>query len=357
MTTVSHGMDVERVRQIATQIQGLAGRVDDVRTEGTAQIKALEGAWSGEDVEALTEKWHDMAPTISGAAQRLRQSATEMRRDAEEQERASEGDRGWSPPDFAPFPLTKDKPGVIERLVDGITDVAVAVKQGARDVLDVIGDFMANPLVKFPLLARSIIKELRKYWKEVDTFFKGLPERFPRLARLFSRAEPVLKFLSRFGKVIPGLGVILWAKDVWDIAGDVWNGEINPREIWSTVVLGGVAAFAGCFPGVGSLISLLVTGIQLGYDGQTGIMTWGDRVFGKNNPVWLGVKTGMRVIPVIVNPATGVPGLLPNGPITLPVSPKKVWEKGIEGLKSGEYDFEGRPGGIGLPISHPLGIS
>lgn len=355
MTTVTHGMDVARVRQIAAQVQGLAGRVDDVRTEGNAQIKALEGAWSGDDVDALTERWHDMAPTITGAAQRLRQSATEMRRDADEQEQASQGG-GWSPSDIKPFPLTKDEPGIIERIVDAFVDATVAVARGIGTVLDVVGDIMAYPLVQFPLLVRSIIKELRTYWDEFNTFVKGLPERFPRLARLLSRAAPVLKFLSKFGKVIPGLGVVLWLKDVWDVGVDIWNGEVNLREIWSDVVLGGIAAIAGLFPGAGTLISVLATVAQMGYDAQTGILSWGDRVFGEDNVVWRAVKTAWTVIPFLANPAVGAPGLLPNEPIILPVSPREVWEEGIEGLESGEYDIGGRPGGIGLPISHPLGI-
>ena len=53
MTTVSHGMDVSRVREIATQVQGLATRVDAVRTRGTAQVETLESAWAGPDADAL----------------------------------------------------------------------------------------------------------------------------------------------------------------------------------------------------------------------------------------------------------------------------------------------------------------
>lgn len=343
MTTVSHGMDVARVREIATQVQGLAGRVDDVRTKGTAQIGTLEGAWSGPDVEALTDEWEAMTPTISGAAQRLRQSASDMRRDADEQERASQGDSGWGPTDIKPLPVGPGTASIIDRITDAITAIATMVADGIRAVVDTIRDIMRNPAVAIPLLIKSIIGELKKYWDEFADFFEKFPEKFPKLAGFFSKAAPVLKFLARFAKALPVVGVVAWIADVWGVGEDLWNGELNLRDVWSKVVLGGVAAIAAFFPGVGTIVSIVAVLEQLRFDFEGLLWSPLDQAFG-NNPVYQHIKNVINMLQVPFW-SPGVADLLPADPIHFTPVPELLEDTPI---------IYGRPAGVGAPLWWPV---
>ncbi|HIZ97256.1 MAG TPA: WXG100 family type VII secretion target [Candidatus Janibacter merdipullorum] len=343
MTTVSHGMDVSRVREIATQVQGLATRVDAVRTRGTAQVETLESAWAGPDADALAGEWSAATPMISGAAQGLRQSATAMLRDADEQERASQAEGGWGATGITPRPATPGAASIIDRVTDVITDIAKKVADGIRLVAETIRDIMRNPAVAIPMLIKSMIQELAKRVDDVGDFFKTLPERYPKVAGVWSKAAPVLKFLGRFAKVIPGAGVVAWVVDAWGVGADIMNGELNLRDVWSKVVLGGVSAIAALFPGVGTLISIGAALEQMRFDFEPFLWGPADQLFGDSKEY----QHLKRVINLLQGSfyAPAYADLLPSDPITFTPPTEMFGDVPV---------MYGTPGGVGSPLYYPL---
>lgn len=148
--SLAEGMDVARVRQIADSLGRNGEQLREVRGVGTASMSVLAVTWEGADVEVFADRWGRSAGQLETAAQALREAQTELLRQADAQESASDGaggsggssgsgaepfagvtvtatataERGWSLPD----PL-----GELQDAWDGLTD-------GVDDAWDWMGD-------------------------------------------------------------------------------------------------------------------------------------------------------------------------------------------------------------------------
>ncbi|MGO1166286.1 MAG: WXG100 family type VII secretion target [Janibacter sp.] len=92
--TVSHGMDLARVRQISGQLRAEARRAGEIADQGSACVATLEGAWEGADLESFSASWMSARPTLEAASTRLSAFADQLLEQADSQETASEAGSG-----------------------------------------------------------------------------------------------------------------------------------------------------------------------------------------------------------------------------------------------------------------------
>lgn len=89
MASTMTGADVGELRDLAATFDSAAEALD----RSTAQLAtavARSGAWTGHDADAFRGRWASVCrPRIVGVTEQLRTSATNLRRNADEQERAS----------------------------------------------------------------------------------------------------------------------------------------------------------------------------------------------------------------------------------------------------------------------------
>lgn len=141
--TVSHGMDIARVREIGVELQRLAVRTRDLHAEGTAMAQTLEGSWSGPDLEGFLADWEQTGPSLEAAASGLQAAATAIRRDADEQQRASEDPGDGQKKPRPPHP-DGEKPHHLpprkESLWDKIKEAGEDLLEAGEEVLDGVGD-------------------------------------------------------------------------------------------------------------------------------------------------------------------------------------------------------------------------
>lgn len=143
MTGVTHGADTERLRSIATELTGCAQRARDVAAMGNGSIGVLAQAWQGPDVEHFVHSWEGAGRSLEQAADRLQQTAEELRRQADNQTEGSTaratggggpgGGRGGVPdPTMAEpdgddgdwdDPQSSSQPGLISSIIAGIDGV------------------------------------------------------------------------------------------------------------------------------------------------------------------------------------------------------------------------------------------
>lgn len=89
--SVTHGADVERLRTIAGELGRSAGAITKIEQAGVAQSAALQGAWSGQDLEAFVRSWDGSRRQLVGCADRLAGFAQLLLEQAEQQDTGSEG--------------------------------------------------------------------------------------------------------------------------------------------------------------------------------------------------------------------------------------------------------------------------
>lgn len=177
--SLSEGMDLVRVREVAGQIRTSAQTVGDVRQQGDGQLTVLREAWSGTDLEHFDKGWTSQSPALERMAEALRQAADDLLEQAEQQESASGGggpaggegraarpaDEPWwtrfadkdfgkgvldDEPDDEPddeddggnlFSRAKDTAGDV---VDEVKDTAGDVKDFGEDVIDTAKDTVGD---------------------------------------------------------------------------------------------------------------------------------------------------------------------------------------------------------------------
>lgn len=254
MTAVAEGMDVGRVRNVAAAMLSLASRTDDVRDAGNAQIKVLQGAWEGPDLEKFSEGWSATMPRVASAATAMRHAGQDLHRQADDQEKTSDG-IGRSPVG----PIGKQQPGFFERLWNGIKGLATTVVSGLKSAFDAVMDFIGRIpewVITTIQTVKTIVSSAWKIFKSIKDILKPVTKALTGIA----------KVLAKFSKLLPGVGALAAIWDAKDVFVDLWNGEINPHEFWNKVVLGGGAAVAAFFPPWGTLISGVLTLEQLRHE-------------------------------------------------------------------------------------------
>lgn len=89
MVQVTHGADVEALRDIGPRFIALGKRAEGVVAEGQAMMTTLRGAWEGADFEELDQRWQRTRRRADEAAQALGRRGVELLAVADEQEQTS----------------------------------------------------------------------------------------------------------------------------------------------------------------------------------------------------------------------------------------------------------------------------
>lgn len=83
--TLQHGMDTERVTQIAGQLRQKANQMRNITSNVTRHVQGLQNNWKGRDAETFANNWHtkqrqldDFARAIEAMAQRADQQVSEQ---------------------------------------------------------------------------------------------------------------------------------------------------------------------------------------------------------------------------------------------------------------------------------------
>ncbi|WP_191564988.1 WXG100 family type VII secretion target [Janibacter melonis] len=337
--TVTEGMDVERVRSIATQLMDLGSRVEDVRQEGQTRVDVLDDVWAGPDLEHFQRSWRATVPRLTHAGQAMRDYGQRLDDQAEDQDDASASIGGrapGAPTPPVPLPLPPLPPGRTgqgQSLLDRIWDALDRVTQPVRDlvtgVLDGITGVFNNLAVKFSMIAADLVDAFR----EISPKFKawlaatgGVISRFvakwaPKLVPLGRSLLPVLGIGAKFLKALPyvGAGVALW--EMKGVFSDAWNGRANPHEIWNKVILGGGSSVAAFFPPYGTLVSVGLTLEQLRHEHMPKLDGWLAEQTGISEDV---IRIGRVGLMAPMNPLV-LADLLPDTDFDLPgPSPSEI---------------------------------
>lgn len=94
--TVEQGMDVERIRSIAQQLMSQGDKITAVASTGRAQMRVLDGAWEGADLQDFGGRWETAETTAQGAGESVRRFGELMALQADQQQDASDGVGGAS---------------------------------------------------------------------------------------------------------------------------------------------------------------------------------------------------------------------------------------------------------------------
>lgn len=86
---VSEGMDVERVRSVATQLGRSGERLRGVLGQGSGSLRVLDAVWSGPDLEEFRRGWDAGAGSLESAAVALADLQRDLLRQADDQDRAA----------------------------------------------------------------------------------------------------------------------------------------------------------------------------------------------------------------------------------------------------------------------------
>lgn len=363
MTTVSEGMDVARVRQIAQSMLGLSSQLGSVKSRGDAQVSTLEHVWSGDDLDAFTDRWDETSPGISHTADALRQMGRQLQDEAEEQEVASGGSGGRRGPTFPGWPDLPDLPdlkppqlpgqGPLDRLLDLVRSAWDGVVTVVKKGLDVLTSLPVT-IAQLADDVRSLIMEYSaKAAQFVDDVAKGVRDFVakwaPKVAAWGSKWLPkIASWASKLTKWLPILGAIGAIYDSWDIIKDIWNGEMSPRDVYDLLVTGG-AAVAAFFPPIGTAIAVVLTLESL----RTDALDW----LRENHPdaVW---SQGLQVALIaggwtLLGPLSLFGSFLPTENQDLPgPPPKEVWSDAWETFKDDDKRAEIWPP---EPFAHPVG--
>ena len=92
MATVSHGADADRLRQVGQELTNSSQLLGDVATTGRGMVEILAGNWSGPDLEHFVgQGWPTAERAVYSASEMIRTMADGAERNAEEQDRTSQG--------------------------------------------------------------------------------------------------------------------------------------------------------------------------------------------------------------------------------------------------------------------------
>lgn len=105
--SVQEGLEPKAVRAAGERIESLGKQVSGIQDDGNAMLKVLAAVWEGPDLGTFESGWSEAGPQVAQAAETLRAAGAELRRQAEDQVRASDGEGsrgggggGWSWPDW-----------------------------------------------------------------------------------------------------------------------------------------------------------------------------------------------------------------------------------------------------------------
>lgn len=341
--TVTEGMDVERVRSIAQQLLSQSTKIDDVRSAGDGQIRVLDQVWSGPDLEEFEDGWHEAMPVLHHAGAALRDFGRQLTRQANDQERTSEGGGGRRGGPATPPGRTQEGQSTLDRILTGIGAGISKVWDAFEGAVDWIKENIWGPL-GIPLLIKDIVDGLRKVSDDVkkwtDDLLKGagkwFDETFPKLLKWGEKLAPVGKLLTKFGKIVPGLGVAFWAWDAKDLVHDAWEGEINPADFWNKGVLGTTAMVAGFIPPYGTLIAAGIGLEQLRHE----YMPQLERKLATQLGLPENSITTVRALAMAPIYPLGLADLLPNKDLDLPgPSPKEMAQSTWDAAKDAGSDL------------------
>ena len=260
--SVHEGMDVARVRQIASQLQRSSENLVNIGTQGRGQLSVLSGAWSGPDLDGFTGSWRGAEQTLAGASQTLQALGQELAVQAGDQEEGSSGAGsvlGGTPgthgmPGGGPGPASTGGSATFQHpwtpFLDGLSSMTgrVGALDGANDIIRALngGRGAGSLLSKIPALSRPVLSpgaRLGLYMQAELThplFGKGAASLLgsSRLAPLFnsSRLTALSKGFSRvLGPLAVGVGI-------YDVGAGISEGD------WSQVISGGLGVASVAVP-------------------------------------------------------------------------------------------------------------
>ena len=97
MGVVSAGADVGRLHELGVQLISSGEHLDAVGDNGGHLLEVLTAHWSGPDLEEMSRSWPTTRQSVGAASILVREMGEQLRRQAEEQERASAGEGGDGP--------------------------------------------------------------------------------------------------------------------------------------------------------------------------------------------------------------------------------------------------------------------
>lgn len=195
--TVEQGMDTARARGIADQLGTQGSALDAIGAQGSAMMQLLNDVWSGPDTEQFAREWQSARPRIDRAGQALTDMGRELRRQADQQDVASEG-AGLGPGGPTPpgLPLPPIPPLPIPRL-PSLPDIFAKVNEIIADIVGFVRSWIAVPM-----------------W--VSDLFTWLDEAF----KIF-RNSPLTRLIFKgLGRVTPFLSAVL---GLWDIGESIYR--------------------------------------------------------------------------------------------------------------------------------------
>ncbi|MHA7126648.1 polymorphic toxin type 24 domain-containing protein [Janibacter indicus] len=105
--SVQEGLEPKAVRAAGERIESLGKQVSGIQDDGNAMLKVLAAVWEGPDLGTFESGWSEAGPQVAQAAETLRAAGAELRRQAEDQIRVSDGEGsrgggggGWGWPDW-----------------------------------------------------------------------------------------------------------------------------------------------------------------------------------------------------------------------------------------------------------------
>ena len=150
--SVTHGADSTRLREIGDQLIAEGRRLREFEQQGSAQTAVLADAWSGQDSADFARDWDVARQRLEEAGALLQHSGAQARAQAADQDSASDGSDGSSPP--VPGPKAPQRPPDVaanlqdrleamtpqERAAflasDEFRDLATADPEGTKEALD-----------------------------------------------------------------------------------------------------------------------------------------------------------------------------------------------------------------------------
>lgn len=201
--SVAEGMETGRARSIADQLRSQGSVIGDVAARGSAMMSVLEDVWQGPDVEQFAREWGSARPQLDRAEQLVRDMGEELARQAEDQDRASEGSGiGPGSPQLPKLPGLPDFPGL-----PGLPKLP-----SFPDIFGVIGDLLKGAWDFLRSSAYSIPALLADALAWADEAFQVLKN----LKWLKWLSLP----LKLLGRVTPFIGAVL---GLWDMGEAIYR--------------------------------------------------------------------------------------------------------------------------------------
>lgn len=269
------GADAPALRALAGQMSQSAAQLERTRQNIRSRLYSIN--WHGQDGATFRQAWdHTHGPLLTKVAEGLRSSADRLLREAAQQEQASgAGGGALGAGGGANGRLPGGVPGDFELgpLQNLLTALGVAAG-GAEHALE----FLNNYAEKVPGHWRGG-QWIDEYWR----WSKGHADDMNRLfGKATDRMDDLAK-VSKFGKFIDGLNIVVTGVDQWqDDAGKYGDGERAARAAgaglfsfavgkgaeWGAMEAGGAIGFAvggpvGAVVGVGAgfVVANVVTNI------------------------------------------------------------------------------------------------